>query len=190
MITNFIILRDRPQEGSRIDHRATRCISRFFYHYCPFPPSKLDLTSKDSCWDSFLFVSYFLIILWFYKAQRLPNIFLFVASWCLIQEADITDGRAGHPHSWVLHSCCRSKSCSKNRAPRSMGCSLRNTHTPMLGDDNSITPINSSLTMTSVIRSIFIQGSWLVHFPAHFSLILYDFILIDARVRIQCLIGG
>ena len=55
----------------------------------------------------------------------------------------------------------------------------------MLGNDDSMTPINTSLRMTSLISSIFIQGSQLVHFPSHFSLILSDSILIDARVCVQ-----
>ena len=99
------------------------------------------------------------------------------------------DSRAEHLCSGLLHTCCRSELHSKNRASQSSDHSLSNSCTLTLGNDDSMMPINTSLKMTSLISSIFIQDTWLVYFPSCFSLISSDLILIDARVCVQHLIS-
>ena len=81
----------------------------------------------------FLFSFDLLILL---QVLFFTHILLLTASRHLIQEADITDGRAGHPHLWVLCTCCGSELHSVNRAPQSVDCPPSYSCTLKLGDDD------------------------------------------------------
>ena len=127
----------------------------------------LTLISKDwavvSLLFSFLWMFLF-IICTFLQDSRFRHFPLLMASWHLIQEADIAYGRAGCLCSWVLHTYCGSELSSVNRAPRSVSHSLRHSHIPMLGDDNSTTPDRQLFKINDAKFSIFIFISKSVHF--------------------------
>ena len=108
-----------------------------------------------------------------------------MASRHLIQEADIADGRAGHPCSWVLQSCCGSQLCSKNRAPQSVDHSPRHSHIPTLGDDDSTMPDWQHAKDNVIIIFTFACTSQFIHFLSIFTLIAFASIVIDARVCVQ-----
>ena len=108
-----------------------------------------------------------------------------MASQHLIQEADIADGKAGCLHLWVLCTCYRAKSHSRNRAPRSVGCFSRHSHILTLGDDDLTMPDWQHAKDDVIFIFIFAHTSPFIHFLSIFSLIVFTSAVIDARVCMQ-----
>ena len=135
----------------------------------------------------FIFICFLFLYnsLIFCKAQNQTHIFLFMASWHLIQEADVADGRAGHPCSWVLCTCYRSKLHFKNRAPWSVDCSPRHSCILMLGDDDLTTPDQQRAKDDVIFIFTFACTSQFIHFLSVFTLIAFASVVIDARVCVQ-----
>ena len=174
------------------NYQATRCLWHpypdSFIYIAPFLLSKIDLTSKDLCWDRVLFFIYLLFLynsLTCCKAQYWTLIFLLMASGHLIQKADIADGRAGSLRSWVLRTCYGAKSHSRNRAPQSVGHPPRHSHILMLGDDDSMRLDQQHAKDSIIFIFTFAHTSPFIHFLSVFSLMAFASTVIDARVCVQ-----
>ena len=166
----------------------TRSISRFFHLYCSLPTQqtwsclKGFMLGQGIIFICFLFLYNFLT---FCKAWYQTLIFLVMASWHLIQEADIVDGKAGCLCSWVLCTCYRAKSCSKNRAPQSVDCSPRHSHILMLGNNDSTMPDRQHAKDDVIFIFYFCHTSQFIHFLSIFGSIAFAAAVTDARVHMN-----
>ena len=150
MIAYFVIWWDRPQgkpKNNKNNHQNARCMQDTYQDQIInivllSPGNRSHLEGFVLRWGP-SFLLYFLFsfdLLIFLQVLFLTHTLFLMASQHLIQEANITDSRAGHLHLWVLRTCCGSKSHSVNRAPWSVDRPQSYFCTPKLGDDDLMKP--------------------------------------------------